>query len=139
MGVLGTIITALRLRKVIELTQSREGHHPVHSMILVAEIIKWSQLEINLIITCANLPALAGMRKHLKGPSRSTIGATSSSPYSARTLESGIPMEGPINSAVGKNFNGIKWPTRPDVNDIIRSTTVVIKIEHANTVQGAQG
>ncbi|KAI9781114.1 MAG: hypothetical protein M1816_002472 [Peltula sp. TS41687] len=136
MGVLGTIVTALRLRKVIEL-QSQD-HNLASSFVLVADIIKWSQLEINLIITCANMPALAGMWKHLNGSLRSTLGATSSSHYGPRTVESGIPMEGPMPSACGKNLNVSRGSTRSELNDIIRSTTVVVKVEHANTIRGSR-
>ena len=37
-------------------------------MLLVADIIKWSQLEVNLIITCANAPALVAIWKRLHEP-----------------------------------------------------------------------
>ena len=64
LGVLGTAITGLRLEKVVGLT-NQDRTSLVQAMLLVSDIIKWSQLEVNVIITCANAPALVAIWKRL--------------------------------------------------------------------------
>jgi uncharacterized membrane protein YgcG len=70
LSVIGTAVTALRLRKFVELhpTYSHEpgnGHWPV----VAAHVLLLSEIECSIILVCANLPALAAWLNHCSNAS----------------------------------------------------------------------
>lgn len=130
-GVAGTVVTALRLKRVVELTRAYNVDL-VAAMLLVIDIIKWSQLEVNLIIACANLPALAALWKHVHEGGRSTRSGTGSYLQSARSFfasKSWPEAGGTTTAASGKGFRCCTESVSPPSLDIVRSTNIVINLE----------
>ncbi|KAI9882493.1 MAG: hypothetical protein M1823_005765 [Watsoniomyces obsoletus] len=135
LGVLGTVVTALRTRKVVELTELGPGNL-VRAMLLVVDIIKWSQLEINLIITCANCPAFAALWKHMHERRPWVSGSSRSAPAAPGTLELGSASSTSdtkdLTSAgakPGRSRPGHIEFRSSSSNDIVRSTTLGVQLE----------
>lgn len=131
-GVLGTVITGLRLQKVVELARIDQPDL-IRSFMLVADIVMWSQLEINLIIICANLPALAALWKRARQGLKSASELTGSIPYGSQASRSYAleSQAGRRTTAPGvvKNHSSSQERIMPSDNDIVRSTTVVVDFQ----------
>ncbi|KAI9747013.1 MAG: hypothetical protein M1815_004735 [Lichina confinis] len=80
LGAVGTVSTALRMWKTLAVVfafLSAAKSSPVGWLPLVTTVVMWSQVELNLIIVCANLPALSSLWTYARDPSRRSGGKSS--------------------------------------------------------------
>ena len=128
-GLGGTAATAVRLWKTIELAK-------MFSIVLLESfftgptIIMWSQIELNTIVICANLPALSAGLRRRREPHRRAYepGLSLRSPRPlelTRQKGSGLAVSA-TRKSLSSSEEGI---IDPHYHDIIRSTTVMVEVE----------
>ncbi|KAI9808362.1 MAG: hypothetical protein M1826_004346 [Phylliscum demangeonii] len=131
LGMAGCILTVIRLVKAVEITNAVRGGHiewPAW-LSLVAEAIMWSEIEQNVFILCANLPALAALYKTARAATRAS--GSGSRPRPPSNYELGSHKHRVVtSSAVGQTtVSSSEEQIIPYDQDIVRSTKVVISVE----------
>ncbi|KAI9885025.1 MAG: hypothetical protein M1823_003193 [Watsoniomyces obsoletus] len=86
LGLVGTVATIIRLRKALDgaRLEGAAGGTEAVPIMLPIELVFWSQLEVNCLIICANLPAFATLWKYIRERRRTSVrGANSTTKHAA--------------------------------------------------------
>lgn len=140
LGALGTISTAIRMWKTLAVVFAfleAANTSPVGWLPLVTTTVMWSQVEVNLIVFCANLPALSSLWHFFRDPNRSKAKSRGPSGNASNSyqLESHKGSRMTASSSNKIEATSSQEQIIPNYHQIMRSTTLDVRIDDIEPVQ----
>ncbi|KAI9833223.1 MAG: hypothetical protein M1826_000136 [Phylliscum demangeonii] len=132
-GLLGTIVTAVRLAKLFDLANIEVATAVIPFLATTHSVVMWSQVELNIVLLCVNLPALAALWKH-------GIHLTRAPPqYQSYKLEDTPKGSRHMTTALASAHHpaASQEQMMHNTNEIVRSTTVIVDVEDVEKLQVA--
>ncbi len=133
------VVTTLRLWKVSETANFSEEdvlRDPTRANSVNSTVIMLTEVEINIILCCASLPALASLWRYIRDPARRKAQPPTSNGIASDRLELSQRNYGrTITTVDGVHRQASQEQMIPDYHDIVRSTTFNITVEDSKAGQ----
>ncbi|KAI9783849.1 MAG: hypothetical protein M1816_001150 [Peltula sp. TS41687] len=127
MGLAGTAASAYRMSIVAKLFNNEIN--PVVSMSRIVNLILWSQIEVDIVILCANVPAVAGFLKTVRARRKTLTNTTSTyALQSPRQNNFSASVSTPTGPRPRDDLEDGQEHIVPKGNRIVQSTEVDVSI-----------